>query len=218
MAAFLVLPASAAAPAAGDTYVYRVINVYNGETRGQVTYRVEKVDADRMTESVSADTPVLGAAHTEVVTRDGNWIRHPLVNHDQPVEYEFSPAYPAYAFPLDTGKTWSVRVTGTQTATGQQVSVRVDGEVVGSERVTVPAGSFDTIKVRRATYAGDFEFFRRETNIIETLWYAPALGRAVRRERDSSYMDPSRCGRGPCNPMHGDWDIFELVAAIPAPH
>jgi MFS-type transporter involved in bile tolerance (Atg22 family) len=37
--------AAAAAPVAGDTYVYRVINGYNSELVGQVTYRVDKVDA-----------------------------------------------------------------------------------------------------------------------------------------------------------------------------
>ena len=152
---------------------------------------------------------------TEVYTPDGNWLRHPLINHDQPVEYDFAQPYPAYMFPLDTGKSWSLRVNAVNSVTGKRASVRVDGEVLGTERITVPAGAFDTIKVRRRTYAGDSEGARNETNIVETEWYAPALGRAVRTDRNSSYMDQSRCSdeMSSCSPVRGDWHILELVEA-----
>jgi hypothetical protein len=85
---------------------------------------------------------------------------------------------------------------------------------VGSERITTPAGSFDTIKVKRRVYAGDWEAFTMETNIVETDWFAPALGRAVRTDRNSSYMDPQRCGNptSACTPVRGDWHVFELVS------
>ncbi len=36
-----------AAPAAGDSWVYRVVNGYNNEVRGKIQYRVDQVDADR---------------------------------------------------------------------------------------------------------------------------------------------------------------------------
>ena len=103
LAVFCATPA-AAAPAVGDTYVYRIINAYNNETRGQVTYRVDKVDADGVTMAVSFDRPSLGVPHTGVFAREGNWLRHTLINHDVPVEYNFSPAYPAYVAPLEPGK------------------------------------------------------------------------------------------------------------------
>lgn len=207
------LPA-AASPAAGDTYVYRVINGYNNEVRGQVQYRVDKIDADRITLSVTTDIPALGTAHTEIVTKDGNWLRHPVTNHDQPVEYEFAQAYPAYVFPLEARKSWSLRVNAVNVATGRRNSVRVDGNVLGMERISVPGGSFDTIKVRRRVYAGDWDGFRLETNIIETDWYAPQLGRPVRSESTSSYMQPDRCDEyHACVPILGDWNVLELVEA-----
>lgn len=268
-AVLVVLSANtaAASPAAGDTFIYRVSNGYNHEARGTIQYHVDKVDADRVTVSVATDNTALETPHTEVYTVDGNWLRHPVTNHDTPTEYEFSPPYPAYVFPLEAGKSWSLRVTATNPVTRQRASVRVDGEVLGSERISTPAGAFDTIKVRRRVYAGDSEDFRRETNIIETDWYAPALGRAVRTESDSGYMDPTRCAGDSftyylpldsgkswllrvtathpvagqrtsvradgevsgsesksewldpnrfynylaCDPMRGDWNIFELV-------
>ncbi len=203
--------ATAASPAVGGAYVYRVINGYNQEVRGEITFRVDKVDADHVTVTVTATTTALATPHTEIYTREGNWLRHPLTNDDQPVEYEFSPPYPAYVFPLETGKSWSLRVTATNSASAQRNSVRVDGEVLGTERITTPAGPFDTIKVMRRVYAGDWESFRRETNIVETDWYAPTLGRPVRAVSNSRYFDLSRCSRGPCDPFRGDWNIFELI-------
>ena len=211
-AVILLCPrAASAAPAAGDVYVYRVVNGYNSEVLGKITYRVDQVGADRIVMAVTTDVPALGLARTEVYTRDGNWLRHPLINHDQPVEYEFTPAYPAYVFPLEPGASWSVRVPALNPASGQRNSVRVDGEVLGTERIVTPAGSFDTIRVRRRTYAGDWDGFRLETNIVETDWYAPALGRPVKSESNSSYQQPSRCSHGACDPFRGDWNLFELV-------
>jgi hypothetical protein len=203
-------PVIASAASAGDTFVFRVSNGYNSEARGRIQDRIDQINADRITVSTSTDIPALGLQQTAIYTKEGNWLRHTLTNHDQTVEYEFSPPYPAYVFPLDTGKSWSQRVTATNPVTGQRNSVRVDGEVLGSERISTPAGAFDTIKVRRRVYAGDFESFRRETTIVETDWYAPALGHTVKSDRKSVWDDMARCTRSGCG-FRGDWNIFELV-------
>lgn len=212
------IAAEAAAPAAGDSWAYRVINGYNNEVRGKIQYRIDKVDADRVAVAYSNDGVQLGRPRTDVYTSDGNWLRHPLINHDQPVVYDFAQPYPAYMFPLDTGKSWSLRVNAVNAETGRRASVRVDGEVLGTERITVPAGAFDTIKVRRRIYAGDWDGVRQETHITETEWYAPALGRAVRTDSNSTYMDYNRCSdeMSACTPVRGDWHIFELVEASAA--
>jgi hypothetical protein len=207
--------AGAAGPAAGETYVYRASNGYNHLVLGTIQYRVDKVEADRVTVSVTTDVPALGSARTEIYNIDGNWLRHAVTSRDQPVDYEFAQPYIAYALPLDPGKSWSVRVNATIPATGQRTSVRVDGKVVGSERINVPAGAFDTIKITRRAYAGDAAAFTTETRIEEIEWYAPALGRAVRSESKSEYIDTSR-GRGGSifggEQMRGDWNVFELAS------
>ena len=203
--------AAGALAATGDTFVYRISNGYNSEIRGKISYRVEKVDADRVEVAVTTDTPAAGVARTEVYTKEGNWLRHALVNHDQLREYEFPKALQVYAPPGETGGSWSARIDAVDPATGKRSSVRVDGEVVGSERITVPAGTFDTIKIKRRVYAGDWDGFLRETNIVEIDWYAPALGRPVKSESNSSWQDRSRCTRGGCPWFRGDWNIFELA-------
>lgn len=210
-----------AADAPGERWVYRVINAYNGEVRGNVQFQVEKADADRVAIAMTSDPPSLGLPRTDILTANGLWIRHALINHDQPVVYDFAQPYPAYDFPLDAGKSWSTRVNATNAATGKRARVRVDGDVLGKEQIVVPAGSFDVVKIRRRIYAGDFEGSRSETNIDETEWYAPALRRAVKLERNSSYMDQQRCSdeMSPCTPVRGDWLVFELVdrGASPKP-
>ena len=104
--------AAVAAPAVGDTYVYRVTNAYNNEVQGQVTYRVDKVDAGQVTLSATPDRPALGTPHTDILASDANWLRHPLINHDMPVEYTFSPPFPAMwrrSTPENRGRPASMR-------------------------------------------------------------------------------------------------------------
>jgi hypothetical protein len=212
-----VLPHATAGAAAsvGDVYVYRVGNGYiNNSDLGKLRYRIEKVGADRIEVAVTADNPRAGIAHAAIYSSDGNWLRGQINSHDQRVDYVFAAPYPAYAFPLESGKSWSQRVDATSAATGKTSSVRIDGEILGTERITVPAGTFDVVKVRRRVYAGDHDGDRMETTTTETDWYAPALGRSVRLESRSEWMDTSRCS-DTCRPQLGDWLVYVLVEANP---
>ena len=197
----------------GDSYVYQLVNAYNKETIGRVQHQVDQANANRVALSVSPDSAATGWARTEVYTGEGNWLRGPIESHGVSEDYEFATAFPAYVFPLDPGKSWSVRVNATVPGTGARRSVRVDGRVLGTERIRVPAGEFETIKVQRVVYPGDADFGRTETRIIETDWYAPKLGRPVRTERRSEWLDLTQCGMmGGCD-FRGAWIVTELVSA-----
>lgn len=211
LAAVWPVAPAAAASSAGDAYTYQLVNGYSKEVRGKLHYQVDRVDPDRITVSVSPDNAEAGWAHTEIYTKEGNWLRNLVESHGVPVEYEFATAYPAYVFPLDPGKSWSVRVNATVPGTGERRSVRVDGRVIGNERIRVPAGEFDTVKVRRFVYPGDTYFTRMETRITEFDWYAPALGRPVRTERKSDWVDLSQCGKNSGCDFRGNWDLLELI-------
>jgi hypothetical protein len=212
-AAALPIAGRAAAPGVGDTYVYSVVNKYSKEALGQLSFRVEKAGADSVTVSVTPSAPSAGAARTHVYAKGGNWLRHPVESHGKPVEYVFTTPYPAYVFPLEKGKSWSQRVQARVEGSKRIRSVRVDGRVLGNERVRVPAGEFDVIVIRRLVYTGDAEDHLTETQVMETEWYAPALGRPVRFERNSGWLDTSQCGRGRGCDFKGDWNMIELVEA-----
>lgn len=220
MIAWLALGASTACaagtPAAGDVYLYQVVNGYNREVLGKVRYEVSAVEAGRVVMAVSPDSAAAGAARTEVYAADGNWLRAPIESHGVPVEYEFAAPYPAYVFPLKPGGRWSLRVGAAVPALETRRSVRVDGHVLGTERIRVPAGEFDTVKVRRFVYPGDDVAPYSETQITETDWYAPALGRAVRTERNSRWINTSQCGMDDGCDFRGSWEVIELVG-LPAP-
>src|SRR5262245_48544298 len=100
----VVSTAGSAPPVSGDSYVYRLVNGYSNEVRGQLRYQVASVDAGSIAVAVAPDSPGVGPQRVEVYTREGNWLRRPLASHGQQLEYHFSAPYPAYVFPLETGK------------------------------------------------------------------------------------------------------------------
>lgn len=214
IALLLSLAPAAALAAVGDTYVYRVINRYTGEARGDITYQVDKVESNRVITSVSSQNSLVEPGRTAIYADDGNWIRHAIDSRGFPQTIEFSAESPAYAFPLAVGKRWSMRTPARVMQTGQTRSVRIDAQVVGAERIRVPAGEFDTLKIHRTIYGGDGDSFETETRISQVEWYAPALRRAVKTEASSSHLD-LRIGRGN-RVVRGDWDLHELVEVRPA--
>jgi hypothetical protein len=200
-------PASAATTA-GDTYVYRVVNGYNKEMVGTLHHEITSASAAQgQAVSITPGTRDLGLPRTEVYAADGQWLRHALDNHGLATDYEFAPPLPALQTPA-AGNSWSVRVKATALPHSVRRSVRIDGDVLGNERIRVPAGEFDTVKMRRIIYAGDKGDFKSETRIVEIDWHAPALGRSVRTETRSSWQE--LCSRRLCT-YHGDWHIAELT-------
>src|SRR3954462_5682316 len=85
---------SPATPRPGDSAVYLVRNAYNGEPRGEIQYRVEKVEGDRAIVAVTTTSPYAGLPRTEVEAPYGNRLRHSLATHSQPTMFDFSPPYP----------------------------------------------------------------------------------------------------------------------------
>ena len=197
-----------AVAAAGDAYVHRLVNGYNGETVAHLRHEISDAStAQGLVMSVTADRPSVTLPRTEMLTPDGQWLRRPLDNHGLATDYEFTPALPAVAAPAK-GKTWSVRVTGRVNGEAKARSVRIDGEVLGNELIRLAAGEFDTVKIRRFIYPGDAGDFKTETRIAEIDWYAPTLGRSVRTETRSSWQQ--LCSRRHCT-YHGDWHVLELT-------
>ncbi len=199
---------ASAAAAAGDSYVYRVINGYNKEPLGYLNHEITSSSvAQGNAVTVTPNTRDLGLPRTEIYTADGQWLRHTLDNHGLATDYEFTPALPALRAPAER-QFWSVRLNAVALPHSVRRSVRIDGDMLANERIRVPAGEFDTVKVRRIVYTGDAGDFKTETRVVEIDWYAPALGRSVRSETRSSWQEP--CGRRLCT-YNGDWHIAELT-------
>lgn len=202
-------PAEVAALAVtpGDTWTYTTYDGYTHIPKGDVDYRVTAIDGDIVTLQRSED----GRAWPEYVTRSGAWLARPLTNLQA---FRYEPAVRALPFPLHAGKTWREHVRATDPVTGRSYQVRIDGRVLGWDRVRVPAGEFDALKVERYIYAGNHDYFRTEERIHEIDWYSPQLGKVVRHEGASEYTDTSRaCRYAACNIIRNDWTVFELTKA-----
>ena len=203
------LSAQLAAPEVrtGDSWVYAFHDGYTKIAKGNVTYRVSAVRDDTLTVDVDHD----GRTSRELYTRGWNWREKPMANLQN---FRYQPAYPALPFPLEAGKSWQAYVEATDPATGQVNRVRIDGTVLGWERVKVPAGEFDALKVRRLVYAGNHDYFLTEEQIIEFDWYAPRIGHIVKHTSTSGHYDKRKgCDDGnDCQWTPNDWNVLELVS------
>jgi hypothetical protein len=186
------MPASVPAPEirVGDRWTYRVRDGFTGIARETQRNEVVKVGGDR----VEVAGTIERGDGVQVYDRAWSWLKRPATNLQT---FEYSPAYQAFAFPLAPGKRWRERLMATDPADGRRFPVWIDGAVLGWERVNVPAGEFDALKVERRVY---FEYWehsvRGRSEIREIEWYAPAAKQSVRREASSQYLSHLAGGAG----------------------
>ena len=191
---------------AGAEWHYSLHDGFTKLPRGTLEYRVAAVEGDTVTVRLRHD----GQETTERYTRDWSWRERPMTNLQQ---FRYDPPYPALPFPLEAGKTWQTYVKATDPATKRVNRVRIDGTVLGWERVKVPAGEFDTLKVRRQVYAGNPDHFVSEEQIVEIDWYAPRVGLVVKHASISGHRDARvGCDRDGCSQwVQNDWNAVELL-------
>jgi hypothetical protein len=202
------MPDAVSAPRirAGDTWRYSLHDGYTKLPRGTLEYRVSAVQGDAVTVELRHE----GRQTTERYTPDWNWRERPMTNLQN---FRYDPPYPALPFPLAAGKTWQAYVKATDPATGRVNRVRIDGQVLGWERVKVPAGEFDALVVQRKVYAGNADYFLGEEQITEIDWYAPSLGGIVKHASQSGHRDQRLGCDRVCNQwINNGWNAVELVS------
>ncbi len=77
-------------------------------------------------------------------------------------------------FPLETGRSWDMKFVETRPADRQTEDIERSCAAEAEETITVPAGTFSTVRVRcKNTKNGAW---------VITFWYAPQVGQSVREE------------------------------------
>jgi len=178
------MSAEVAAPriALGDSWTYKVYDGFTRLPRADEHDEVTRVGPDR----IEVAGLVERGDGTQIYDGQWNWLRRPAVGLQT---FEYSPAYQAFAFPLSAGKRWQAKVTARDPRDGRRFPVRIDGAVLGWERVKVPAGEFDALKIERLVYFDYWEYSLRGRSIIrEYEWYAPSVKWAVKREVSATYL------------------------------
>lgn len=191
----------------GQYWEYAVRDGYTRAPMGLYRYTVSQVDANRVVVDVTRDGQRID---THVYAPGWNGIEHPLTNMQR---FRYEPPFPAFEFPLHPGQGWRRVVRATDPVTGKSYPVHVQASVSGWQRIKVPGGEFDALRVTRYVFAGNAEYFQLQEEIVQTDWYAPALGYVVMSEGSSSHIDTSRSGGGRGRPLRvrGDWLIAELT-------
>lgn len=190
---------------AGDRWRYVEINGYNGEPRAEIDCVVVQTAPHlqvRCTDST-------GRARTdEVYQAPWRILVEPFYDLPQTFDAPLAllPEPPAVNAPswLRTG----YRVDGT----GASLDWQERREAPRWERLRVPAGEFDALRIERRIFFTHADARRSQSVRIERLWYAPPVNRWVRREWTGEHRGwPIR--RGP--PAREDWIIQLLLAYAP---
>jgi hypothetical protein len=191
----------------GDRWRYVMINRYNGSAVGETVVEVVAVSPEIR---LRVD-PGGGAAPTEERYADP-WSVLTDATYDSVVTFETPvPVVPPGArtgLTLSTGARYRSERSNDVLAWNQQLRVS------GWERVQVPAGAFDALRIERMIRFKHPDVFRFDPVRTDVLWYAPAVGRWVMREWTGNYMS------GGPQPMRSrsreDWVQWQLKAWEPA--
>jgi hypothetical protein len=159
----------------GDSWTYQTKDLWTKIVRPPYTLTVEAVGPL----TINVESTVQDGRHFKwVYTRDWNLAARPGPRFVEPY-------WPSYSWPLEVGKKWGGDATwpGPPSMAGTW-KASFNSRVVGVEKVTVAAGTFDTVKIERKgrystnAHSGSWNGWGGE--IIETHWYAPAVRRAVK--------------------------------------
>jgi len=93
----------------------------------------------------------------------------------------YSPPLTVIPFPIAPGRHW-METLHSVTEHGEVRWQQTWGRALDWERVTTPAGEFVALRIERDRNLGDHDVFWHDTYTFETLWYAPAVKRRVRRD------------------------------------
>lgn len=191
--------------AVGDQWDYRLTDGFTRLHVANIRDRVVRAGTD----GVAVERTDLDRNHvtTERLTADGRWVEHA---RPRLATLQYDPPLAALPFPLQVGQKWTARAIVTDPAHPWRYPVRVDGVVSGWERVRVPAGEFDALRIVRTAYHMDGIATRDHTRFNEVEWYAPSIGRSVRFEGNSVSQDLGS-SRG-FSRLLGDWNVLELSA------
>jgi hypothetical protein len=192
----------------GDRWRYRILNMYarGGAPVGETTVEVVSTSPDIR---LRVD-PGGGAAALEERWVDP-WTVAVDAGFDVPMVFESPvPVVPAGA---RTGMSMRTLVRYRSDRTSRVLNWQQSLRVFGWQRIQVPAGEFDALRIDRLITFEHPDPFRLGADRTDVLWYAPEVRRWVAREWTGTYMPgspTSRAGRA-----REDWLRWELTGWKP---
>lgn len=209
--AYIAAPAAPVAPPrvrAGDRWRYALTNAYNGQTVAEVTQQVAQTTPQLRLTAVDGQG---NALHDEVYAAPWVVVQESLFDrlqvYEQPVPL-VPPQSIAAGSGENTGVYYAIPEFGPRRFWWSQLR-----RAPGWERITVPAGTFDCLRIERQVTFQHSDVFRMGSSRFDTLWYAPQANRWVRRHWTGRYLLPG--GRRAV--MLEDAVTWNLLEYVPAP-
>lgn len=172
-------PRQAVAPAlrVGDRWVTDVVDHQDARLNYRSERIVQSIDGGTVVTSVRT----LKSNYTRTVEYDGQW-RLLAARLPNGATTTFAPALPYLQFPMSPGQRWQARVVETK-ADGTQRVHEVRAIAEGWDRVTVPAGQFDALRIVLNDDASEGGVLVSQGQDVS--WYVPEVRRSVKSEETS---------------------------------
>lgn len=177
------LPAPPPTPAVGDSWTYQYSDVRKG-VKGNLN-RIEVTSIDN------------AGVHVDVRRADGGAppTQQLFSSEMNPIDrgaMHFAPSFARFAFPLAPGKEWQSDVVGDNQKLGKQLRYTIKGKVLDWEKIKVPAGEFDALKVVvDAAYRDAGVDNDGNGKLTETIWFVPEINNFVKLD----YRETDKQGR-----------------------
>ena len=158
----------------GDTWTYQSIDLLSGSLKNRYT--------------LTLDTETAKEWHFGSTVTDRSWNLLQRTRTGQNEKWEkWAPKRPLYDFPLQPGKTWAASAQRESDVFVSQLNYQF--KVIRQERVIVPAGIFDTLRVEgtskyRATRKKNGD--SGEGTGTYRYWFSPGVGRFVALEYEET--------------------------------
>jgi hypothetical protein len=155
----------------GDRWVYEVTDEVTGDIKQTTTVVVLDVSEKEINTRVS----IRGANPRQIVF-DRGWSRI------DDSSWKFTPSDgTGIKMPLQVGRDWRFDSKATSFQSGTAMSVNGQSKVVGAEKLTTSAGTFDTYKIETTARQINANDQTKSSTLTATLWYAPSVNRWVRK-------------------------------------
>ena len=198
----------------GDRWRYRLLDVRADRVLANPSWELVEISPElrmRVTSGLPEVPPFDEVFASAWSARAENMYGH-VFRFDAPV--------PIVPVPIEAGRGGgNTTVTHPHPVTGKRLRWSQRLVVGGWESVEVPAGRFDALHIDRRIAYDHPDGGRNSAWRIDSLWYAPRVGRWVRREQRGDYISDGTVAGAPAEGVQGRDDVlrFELTAFVPSP-
>ena len=189
----------------GDRWRYAVINGFNGSKTSEILAQVRTI-APQVLVELTTDKGV--RAGDELYSAPWQVIQEPFYD----IVQIFDAPLTLLPIGISLGDALVLRSAYRVPGYDERYAWYVRSEPVQWERVRVPAGEFDALRVQRDIFFAHSDRWRITPSRRETLWYAPQVNRWVQREWTGWYR-----WAGVRVPLREDWIRWQLMEYLPAP-